>query len=466
MDRSWDTVLQMDEAADGVGADAGPIADFLLDLPGLAATNPDASRVEQIASLAASLRLTTLEIPEPFRSAEFWPLGTASSRDWPFPDGAKSFVGISPFLDGGFLNRLPAADGSRVVSRAETFDRLGADAVPEGLTTWVLQRSAETDDPDEPAMEGHLEVSSGLHAKTFVWDVDKTGHVFTGSANATGAAFGGNVEFSVLLTGPSASCGTGSLLTDEPKDSSGPGLSKLLQPYDIPSPEPQPDPAYASERAIEAFHAELATQAVTIAVIPEATDYTLTVSLPDVSPPLGSTTTVRPLGRIGQGLPSDGDLVWRGVAKKNISPFVVVDTTLATDSATVRRACVIKGNLIGDPEDRHKQILRSLLANEADILRYLALLLGDPAFDTLVAQLQEETDGEGQQTRHLSGSRADDIVVLEPLMRAAARRDGSLTRVDNVLRELADADGEVPHLSPAFLKLWSVVWAATKEMQR
>lgn len=466
MDRSWDTVLQMDEAHDATGAGADPIADFLLDLPSLAATTPDAARKEQITSLAASLRSTTFEVPDPFRSAEFWPMGTPSGRDWPFPTAAKSVVTISPFMDASCLRRLPRPHGSRLVSRAETFDRLGGHAIPDGLSTWVLQRAAETDDPDEPAADGHLEVSSGLHAKTFVWDIDKTGYVLTGSANATGAAFGGNVEFSVLLSGPVSSCGTAPLLTDDSQDKSGPGLSKLIQPYEVLSPDPVPDPAYTSERAIEAFHAELATREIIIAASPEGTDYTLTITLPEVAPPVGSATTVRPLGRMGQGLASDGALVWRGVAEKNISPFVVLETTLATEGVTVRRACVVKGSLVGDPEDRHKKILRSLLANEADILRYLALLLGDPAFDTLIARLQDETTGEGSQDRHPTGSRADDIVVLEPLMRAAARRDGSLGRVDSVLKELADPKGEVPHLSPAFLKLWSIVWAATKEMQK
>ena len=186
------------------------------------------------------------------------------------------------------------------------------------------------------------------------------------------------------------------LLNDDPQDSSGPGLSKLLQPYEVQSPDPVPDPAYTAERAIETFHAELATQEITIAVAPDGTDYTLTITVPKVTPPAGSTTTIRPLGRIGQGLPLDGPLVWRGIADKNISPFVVLETTLTAEGVTVRRACVVKGNLVGDPEDRHKRILRSLLANEADILRYLALLLGDPAFDTL----DRQAAGRGHWRRH------------------------------------------------------------------
>jgi hypothetical protein len=67
MDRSWDTVLQMDQAPDSSGADPGPIADFLLDLPSLAASSPDAARKEQLNSLATSLRSVERRLLAPWR---------------------------------------------------------------------------------------------------------------------------------------------------------------------------------------------------------------------------------------------------------------------------------------------------------------------------------------------------------------------------------------------------------------
>jgi hypothetical protein len=200
MDKSWDTILQMEEDPEQGGADPAPICDFLLDLPKLASAPLEDVRQEQLKSLAESLRSVTLEVPDPFRTAEFWPLGTPSGRGWPFPSEAKNLVAISPFLDTGFLSRLPRPRDSRLVSRGETFDRVGGNAIPPEFSTWVLQRAAETNNPDEPSDEGHLEVNAGLHAKTFVWDVARVGHVLTGSANGTGAAFNGNVEFSVLLS--------------------------------------------------------------------------------------------------------------------------------------------------------------------------------------------------------------------------------------------------------------------------
>ena len=466
MDRSWDTVLQMEQSAQGGGADPAPIADFLLDLP-LLTPVLDADRQALVESLATTLRGTRLEVPQPFRTAEFWPMGTSSGREWPFPAEAQRLVAITPFLDAGFVRRMPrATTWSRLVSRAETFDRLGGRAIPPTASTWVLQRAAETDDPDEQAPDTHLEVTSGLHAKTAVWDADGSGHAFTGSANGTSAAFGGNVEFSVLMSGPVSSCGTASLVSDEAAARGEVGLAKLLQPYEISSPDPVPDPTWEAEQALETYHARLAMAGITITAVPEAEHYSVTVALPDVGAPEGSTTTVRLLGRKGHALPIDGELVWHNLTTRNLSPFVVLETTVAIGGPAVRRACVVKGALIGGPTDRQRQILRSMLDSEKDLLRYLALLLGDPAFDAMVAGLHEGLTGEPGKHRRGGDDRVDDLVVFEPLLRAAARLDGSLGRVDSLLTELADPDGRVPHLSPDFLALWSTVWDATKEMQR
>ena len=85
--------------------------------------------------------------------------------------------------------------------------------------------------------------------------------------------------------------------------------------------------------------------------------------------------------------------------------------------------------------------------------------------DAMVAGLHEGLTGEPGKHRRRGDDRVDDLVVFEPLLRAAARLDGSLGRVDSLLTELAGPDGRVPNLSPAFLALWSTVWDATKEMQ-
>ena len=61
---------------------------------------------------------------------------------------------------------------------------------------------------------------SGLHAKCYVSDVGSNTLIWSGSANATDAAFSRNVEFLVQLSGPKNVCGVDRLLTGN-KDSAG-----------------------------------------------------------------------------------------------------------------------------------------------------------------------------------------------------------------------------------------------------
>ena len=108
MDRSWDTVLQMEQSTQGGGADPAPIADFLLDLP-LLTPVVDADRQALVESLATTLRGTRLEVPQPFRTAEFWPMGTSSGREWPFPAESTASRGGHPVPG----RRVRQADAAR-----------------------------------------------------------------------------------------------------------------------------------------------------------------------------------------------------------------------------------------------------------------------------------------------------------------------------------------------------------------
>jgi len=85
--------------------------------------------------------------------------------------------------------------------------------------------------PNDEANDGEPDAGqnslSGLHAKVYVADQDGDGHVWTGSANATNAAFGTNVEILVELVGKQEECGVEAVLDPENKN----GLRSLLQPY-------------------------------------------------------------------------------------------------------------------------------------------------------------------------------------------------------------------------------------------
>src|SRR5262249_54628529 len=111
---------------------------------------------------------------------------------------------ISPFVAVETLGRLTASGSKHVlVSRAEELACVPAPALARFDEVHVLNEGAEVEAEDgEGAPATTAETAArGLHAKLYIADAGWNAHVWTGSANATYAAFHENVELLVQLTG-------------------------------------------------------------------------------------------------------------------------------------------------------------------------------------------------------------------------------------------------------------------------
>ena len=194
-----------------------------------------------------------------------------------FPLHAHRFVGITPFLDIGFLRRLPVPrESSRLVSRGETFDRIGSASLPDQVSTWTLQQAAETPDPDEetPTTESpRFDVTTGLHAKTSSGRPAKelSPHRL---ANGTSAAFSGNVEFDVLLRGSPGQAGVAALLGEKSTANDDTRSPRTSSPNDAPRGPPS-RPCLRAEVAI-GRSAQVADSEIGLVAAPDEVTWSLT----------------------------------------------------------------------------------------------------------------------------------------------------------------------------------------------
>ncbi|PWN04250.1 hypothetical protein DJ010_00930 [Nocardioides silvaticus] len=469
-DRSWDTVLVCDEEPTSARTfDAAPVAAWALDLLGSLVRPLAAAREDGLRDLCAGLPGVRFSVPEPFTAAAVVPMGAGADLGWPLPDESAAWAVISPFLEVSALRRLPRTSGRRVIlSRPDAFDRVGRRACADAETV-VLQPMADLASPDESLEESprgpteagqHGGVPRGLHAKVFVWDDGVgTSHVLTGSANCTGAAFGGNVEMAVVLSGPTATCGVASVLGDDRS-----GLLRLTQPHEIEEQEPTADPTYDLERRVEAWHVALAAARPRLLVEQDEDENAYTVRLDLSLPPdpdgFAATTTVKPAAVANApAQPVGGDLSWGPVSLHGLAPYLVVVTEAASNGVEVRRDCVLVCEVSGAPDDRHRRLLRALLARQQDVLRYLMLLLGDLGAEALLDRLAAtDDDPEAAGAGGAFGRGFDDLVLVEPLLRAAARGDEALGRAHRLLEDLRDETGQLPQLDEEFQTIWRVVW--------
>jgi hypothetical protein len=373
---------------------------------------------------------------------------------------------VSPFVTQGTLSRLTKNKnhrGSILVSRPETLDALGGAATKHLAERLILSPDASHSDLDgvgvdrtESLAESADRRLEGLHAKTYVADAGWTARVWTGSANATDAAFHGNVEFLVELGGKKDRCGFHAAIGDQANRL---GLRKLVESYE-PSQEDALEPTAAerieqqldrARRAIGGLRytatcADVGAERWLLTLVGAAA-----VATVDTAVLAGIQATVRPV-TLGRGsamaLELDSSTVEARfeVSEVGVTPYFAM--TLAIDDIEV--AFLVVAELIDPPPDRVDRVLSRLLATRADLMRFLLLLLGN--VEDALAGFTGNEDGGGSDVRWLAGLGSE--ALLEPLVRAYSRDPQRLREIERVMVELShrpDADSILP-------EGWDAIW--------
>jgi hypothetical protein len=465
-DRSWDTAVVLDEVTSG-GAhpDIAPLTDFLASLPRMTLRPLPRDRKKQINSLIQTLRDVSFALPDGFDELRFWPLGISRKSSWPFPATSERSLVVSPFLDPGLLARLPGASRqSALLSRPESLDRAGQPALSHWSDLLVLDPAAANDEIAEAAPAPDVlteDAPRGLHAKTYVIEADRRGRVWTGSANATSAAFDGNVEFLVELGGPARSCGVNAFLQDRLDP---PTLRSITMPWTAAAePTGVPD----EEQVIwhlESLAQQLATHSLTVTVGDPESDarYPLALSFDPLDASEDGRAWPITLPADSHAVPLDlssGELSWGLVSLEAITPFVAVELTATAPAGDViTRGCVLRAELVGAPAKRRLRMLSQMLRTQRDVLRYLLFLLADaggPAGSLALAAQSRSV-----RTPHDVGETAADIPLLESLVRSVSREPETLDRVHRLINDLQDTEEGSTLIPAGFLDIWTPIWAA------
>ena len=255
-DRSWDTILWLDgRPEERPLAINEPLARFVAALSALSVTQLPSGRRAALAALAEELRRVHWDRPAGVREVRFHPIGLPGSPPFPVDEhfaGYRTLV-ISPFVRGGAIRRLlrPQAETAVLVSRGEELDAL-PDGALEGLDVYELDPVASLSGDDVAGNTG-LACLTRLHAKLFVVERARLAHVFIGSANATDAGLGSNVEFLCELVGPVATLGVHALVGEEAP------FRGMLTPY-VASARQDVDEASTAGRALEDLLLDIAAE--------------------------------------------------------------------------------------------------------------------------------------------------------------------------------------------------------------
>lgn len=449
-DNCWDAALRLDSQPTPRGGRVRENAPLVRFLEGLSELPGDTLRKQashDLSLLREGVERVRFEAPKPFESVQFHPLGPDSP--WPFPTNAERFLIVSPFLAQGALQRLLAISPSvTLLSNSSELDKLSQRSL-QGFGNRVYAFSLASS-PDE---EGEAEPNAltGLHAKLYLAEGEET-RLWMGSANATSAGLGQNIEFLVELRGdPGKAAGIEDFLT---------GLGHFAPPY-AGRTEGEGGRDAVSERLQE--------------ILDEARNFLLDAGLCAVAQatPEGFQLTVRPPGRkrvhFSDGveifcwpitlaqrdvpLRPDGAL-FAQISREALTPFIAFEARASEGDVAERIRFVLMLPLSGAPENRQEMLLASLLDSREKVLRYLLmLLLGD----------EEPTVGPGAELKRLlagevgNAQRILNLPLLEVLLRTLDRDPRRLRDVESSVQRLRDS-GRAEYLPEGFEEVWKTIW--------
>jgi hypothetical protein len=467
-DRAWDTAVIIEgPVADRQRAFSvnHPLADFVAALPDLALRTVSPEIGERVGEAHREVLRVAWELPAGFDGLTFWPMGISKHRRWPLAGRVDRLLVVSPFLGQAALARLARhGHGNLLVSRLESLQEL--EDIGSFQSAYVLDDAADIDGDADDDVDPADHVLQGLHAKLYVADAGWKASIWTGSANATDAAFGPNVEFLVELQGPRSKFGIDALLAKSPGETR---FSDLLKPYSQHQHR-SPDELEEDLRArIEQVRQALARAAM-VAKVEASNGDLFTVTLftghDYAGAPEGVSIKCWPV-MLGEAASApltvnSPALVRFAVTGEELSSLFAFTAEVTQGSRTREARFTLNLPLEGAPEDRRDRILRAVLRDQHRVLRFLLFLLADSdpqQAASLLASDHQMGEGEGEDPLVL------DLPLLESLLHALDREPAKLDHVAaliNDLRKTPDGEALIPE---GFTEIWEPVWAA-REAQR
>lgn len=370
----WDTVLALEGKLvddEGVCAANDPLGRFIAELPRLSLSLVP-TRVQQAIDLFQNdLRRTIFELPEGFRDIRFWPLGIEGASQWPFAEEGQRndrILVMSPFLSDGSLVRLKCQNRHDVLlSRSESLERIKASVRTDFGRVFVINPSAAVlEDPNQQSSLSEDAISHGLHAKLYIAERGETARVWTGSANANNAAYGGNVEFLVELIGNKSQFGIDAFLTGTNGKA---GFLRLLQ--DFHGNQETDEEQERLDLIIEDGRQSLSDHCFVAQVLPDSEEqtYQLTLKLEHgvIKMPEGVVLKCRPITLPDSAYCSITTLAgpiaeFGRLSADVITAFFAFELSLTEKQRQVKERFVINARLEGAPSDRGEKILLSLIS--------------------------------------------------------------------------------------------------------
>ena len=424
-DRSWDAAVCLE----GQVAAAGPVrqeieqnkplVDFLRWL------DKQNQKVNYNALVEAlwHTRLQPQDGPVAGLGFQFIPIGIYGYAQYKLPmESCRRQAVLSPFLSANELSQyLKLADPGQTLlfSRGDQLSQVwqAKPAVLQDVPTYVISDQAyagemSAENELEPGEEARVQ---DLHAKVYIREFPKKSEAWLGSANLTRNAFYGNVEFMLHLTGRPGLFQADQIrqeLLDE---------SNLFEPWNAAPPNPEAAETSRLEQEVRAALQRVLAAGFCACAVRRDNYYQLQLTVENYSGGDGG---------------EDCDGGSGGNARITLAPLGLRE-----------KQPIRNGQLVFEPF----QIVASIIRDQDDFLRHLAILLADPE---RLSELIGDQAGKLSGQNHLAPARQRlaEQPLYEQLLKMASREPYRLAWVEQDVALLAERGENV--IPAEFTKLW------------
>lgn len=470
-DRSWDVVASLEgplksRSKNRISASV-PLAEFVAtlgeEIPAVHQMSEENRKRRDL--FAQELSKVALENPEGVEDWKFWPLGLSSSklqahqlfsaRNSPFrawaeaarPGSGRQLLVVSPFLGEAAFNALAKLNQKvpiQLVSSEQVLDEYSycAGESPEGLGPQKVW-----------AFKGHEPSNSlsGLHAKLWVADDGRQGHVWLGSANATDAAFGRNVEFLLQLTGKRSIFGVNAVMRERTENDGKERLFRdLVIPYTPPG-APIQDSAdqQKRQRELDYLLMDVVAGGLSAASVSQADGFQMCLRSPscnDIEAKPITAVDFKPLRSA-----TSGEVTFDGVELHNLTEFWAI--RVSRDELV--SSCITRVPTEGMPDfkARANAVVGLYLTGIDSLAQYLEFLIAGST-GSLQTKMQHVRRARGSKRK---ADRAKPL--LETLMQALVGAPQILDDIAALLSDL-DKNGREWLSAPEIQQLWTAIHAA------
>ena len=465
-DRSWDTILVLDgKPVEYEVPENDKLIKFVNFLPKIAVNKIEKNRLDIIKKISIELGKIKFNPPENFdEQFNFHFLGIDNNNSFPISDEYRRLLIVSPFLSESFLNRFEKVKQKYLISIQNSLDNISDDTLKKYSKIWVLDELAEDKSEDD------ISRLSGLHAKLYIGENEKSVTLWNGSSNATHAGFSSqNVEALVELRGERNKIGINKFIDEKSENS----IVNFLKEYGktiLDEEEKKKENLEKElEKKLEEYKANLLKMGLGVKIRPESKElYKITI-YPNKTNSKYSSEEIKgicyPITLQKQTNKIDIPLLWKNkiifhkVPLLSLTSLVAFELNIKEKRISQKMEFVLNLPVEGMPERRNDKIIRAILRDSNGFIQYLRILLTENQNIFLFNHnfYNNYIGGYGHQQSQIP------MPLAEELIKALSRNPDKIKNVHNLIKELSkNKDIKEDIIPEEFKEMWKNIWRTYK----